>query len=295
MIQWIDCVHHFSFNRLLHIFICMVGPWQTIFEITHGTSEQYRRGNVMVAGDASHVHSPVGGQGMNLGIQDSNNILWKLAWAKRIVDSALSDEERVAAAASADIIIGSYNTERHELGKSLVKSVEQATTILSTRSPFLKFIRNTLIRVGVPRNGTLNNFRRAGQLELQYPPQTSAVIIENTTASKKTCICSPGQRLPNICLNDGSRMHSHIDRIHHTWVYLNKPSALAQVSHQKVVNLSASDKQTSIPLISKEACSGEQVILVRPDLFVAGIGRNREELMSGLQMTGLDEKALAMM
>ena len=249
----------------------------------------------MVAGDASHVHSPVGGQGMNLGIQDSNNILWKLAWAKRIINNASNEEEKAAAAVSADIILGSYNTERHELGKSLVKSVERATTMLSTRSPFLKFIRNMVIRVGVPRNSTLNNFRRAGQLELQYPPQTSAVIIENTKASKKSYICSPGQRLPNICLNDGSRMHSHIDRIHHTWVYLNKPSALTRISYQKVVNVFASNEQTSIPLISQEGCSCEQVILVRPDLFVAGIGRSREDLISGLEMTGLDEKALAMM
>jgi 2-polyprenyl-6-methoxyphenol hydroxylase-like FAD-dependent oxidoreductase len=53
--------------------------WLTTFEIHHAQVPAYRHGRVFLAGDAAHVHSPAGGQGMNTGIQDAANIAWKLA------------------------------------------------------------------------------------------------------------------------------------------------------------------------------------------------------------------------
>ena len=291
----------FFLDRTGKKFEVELGPWQTIFEVTHGTSHSYRKGKVVLAGDASHVHSPVGGQGMNLGVQDANNILWKLAWVKRIADNASSDEEKTAAAASADIIIGSYDTERHALGQSIVGSVKKATTVLATRNPFVRFVRNVILRVVIPRNGTQNNFRRAGQLELSYPPKSSAIIVDNSKSSRKGYICSPGERLPNIRLKDGSRLHAHIDRVYHTWVFLNhspeSSGSEGQVSYQKIAHVSASEynQQVSIPVISKEAYAAEQVILVRPDLFVAGISDSRQSLIDDLMLAGFDDKAVAMM
>lgn len=63
-----------------------LGPWKTIFEITHGIAVQYVMGRVFLAGDAAHVHSPVGGHGMNYGMSDVLNLVWKLAWAKRCIE-----------------------------------------------------------------------------------------------------------------------------------------------------------------------------------------------------------------
>jgi hypothetical protein len=235
---------------------------------------------------------------MNLGIQDANNILWKLAWAKRIMDNASSEEEKAAAAASVDIILGSYHTERHALGQNLVQSVQKATGVLATKNPFMRFLRNMVIWIIASRDGTQNNFRKAGQLELAYPAESSAIIIESVKASKNI-ICSPGQRLPNIRLSDGTHLHSHIDRVNHTWVFLNDASGASvsdgQVSYQKIVHVTASAKQVSVPIISKQALTAQQVILVRPDLFVAGIGETRQELLDGLKGGGLNDKALSMM
>lgn len=287
----------FLFERTGKKFEVELGPWQTIFEITHGTSHSYRKGNVLLAGDASHVHSPVGGQGMNLGIQDSNNILWKLAWAKRIIDNASSDEEKIKAAASVDLILSSYHSERHALGQGIVGSVQNATSLLATKNPFVRFIRNTIIRIIVPRNGTQNNFRKAGQLELSYSSDSSSVIVEKAKGSKQY-ICNPGQRLPNIRLKDGSHLHAHIDRVKHTWVFLNQSECSeGQVSYQKIVHASAAnfEDQVSIPIISKGAYATSAVLLVRPDLFVAGAGETREELLEKLKSAGLDDKAIAMM
>lgn len=57
--------------------------WRTLSKITHGVSDTFRKGHVFLTSDASHVHLPVGGQGMNYGIAHAHNLLWKMAWAKR--------------------------------------------------------------------------------------------------------------------------------------------------------------------------------------------------------------------
>ena len=299
-------------------FRVQLGQWQTIFEITHGSSDYYQKGNVMLAGDASHVHSPIGGQGMNLGMQDATNVLWKLAWAKRVLQKMEEDAPReqgsaslrLSSAAVVSTILCSYHSERHALGKGLVRSIKTTTNVLATKNPFVQFVRNVVLRAFVPSDYAKNNFRKAGQLELAYSPDSSAIIVDvadgadnkkKTQTSTNKFICSPGQRLPNIRLNDGSHLHSHIDRIHHTIVILNDDDAggslpLSSFS-SKVVDLATGgfEKQVSAPSISKEQYFAKQVLFIRPDLFVAGVGTNWEKMMDGLKKAGLNETALATM
>ncbi len=57
--------------------------WLAAFRINERKVSDYRRGRVFLAGDAAHVHSPAGGQGMNTGMQDAFNLAWKLALVLR--------------------------------------------------------------------------------------------------------------------------------------------------------------------------------------------------------------------
>jgi 2-polyprenyl-6-methoxyphenol hydroxylase-like FAD-dependent oxidoreductase len=57
--------------------------WLTRFHLHHRQSATYRTGNVFLAGDAAHIHSPVGAQGMNTGIQDAWNLGWKMGMVAR--------------------------------------------------------------------------------------------------------------------------------------------------------------------------------------------------------------------
>ncbi|OBG64496.1 MULTISPECIES: FAD-dependent oxidoreductase [unclassified Mycobacterium] len=79
--------------------------WKSRFHCDERQVERYRHGRVFLAGDAAHVHSPMGGQGMNTGIQDAANLAWKLDAALGGADEALLD---------------SYHTERHPIGKRVV-------------------------------------------------------------------------------------------------------------------------------------------------------------------------------
>merc|ERR1712183_1102485 len=86
--------------------------WLSIFQITHGISKTFRKKNVFLVGDAGHIHSPVGGQGMNYGMQDAINLLWKLAWVKRA-----SIKYKVLYDTSIETVLESYSHERHQLGQ----------------------------------------------------------------------------------------------------------------------------------------------------------------------------------
>jgi len=294
-------------DRTGRTFEVQLGQWQTVFEITHGATNLYRKGNVMLAGDAAHVHSPIGGQGMNIGMQDSINLVWKLAWSKRILKASSSEEDYANAQKIVDSILETYNTERLSLTREMVKSVEFATNMLSIRNPVLKFFRNEFLRFMVPSETAKMNFRKMGQLELAYSPSSSTLIFENHSWTAHY-ICSPGERLPNIQLEDGSKLFSRINRGKYTWVILNHvcdkdeeasdAASLLASWQATIVRVSAADfdRQVSFPTISRKAYAAPQVLLVRPDEFVAGVGPTLEYFLHELRNAGmLSETALATM
>jgi 2-polyprenyl-6-methoxyphenol hydroxylase-like FAD-dependent oxidoreductase len=103
--------------------------WTTPFHVDDRQAKQYRIGNVFLAGDASHIHSPVGGQGMNTGIQDAANLAWKLAAVARGADESLLE---------------SYQEERGEVGKALLRFTERGLKMATTANPLLEQVRNVL-------------------------------------------------------------------------------------------------------------------------------------------------------
>jgi 3-(3-hydroxy-phenyl)propionate hydroxylase len=82
--------------------------WISRFTDTTRQAAQYRSGRVLLAGDAAHVHSPIGGQGLGLGVQDAVNLGWKLA--------------QVIKGTSADSLLDTYHAERHPVGARVLKA-----------------------------------------------------------------------------------------------------------------------------------------------------------------------------
>jgi 2-polyprenyl-6-methoxyphenol hydroxylase-like FAD-dependent oxidoreductase len=104
--------------------------WMSRFHSDERQVPRYRIGCVLLAGDAAHVHSPAGGQGMNTGIQDSANLGWKLAatvqgWAP-------------------DGLLDSYNAERHPVGRQVLRSSGALLRLALTCPPGLVSVRNLL-------------------------------------------------------------------------------------------------------------------------------------------------------
>src|ERR1019366_4133327 len=104
--------------------------WMTPFRVNDRQAKHYRIGNVFLAGDASHIHSPVGGQGMNTGIQDVANLGWKLAAVLRGGDLVLLD---------------SYEEERGAVGKALLRFTERGLKLATASNPLLETVRDDLL------------------------------------------------------------------------------------------------------------------------------------------------------
>jgi 2-polyprenyl-6-methoxyphenol hydroxylase-like FAD-dependent oxidoreductase len=103
--------------------------WLATFRINERKVGDYRRGRVMLAGDAAHIHSPAGGQGMNTGMQDAFNLAWKLALIQR--GQGLTEP-----------LLQSYSIERSTVGDQVVRNAERFTTLATLRSPVTRWLRN---------------------------------------------------------------------------------------------------------------------------------------------------------
>ncbi|HEX3459218.1 MAG TPA: FAD-dependent monooxygenase, partial [Candidatus Baltobacteraceae bacterium] len=110
--------------------------WFSTYRVHHRVAHQLRSGRVFLLGDAAHIHSPVGGQGMNTGIGDAVNLAWKLA-------AVLKD-------AAADILLDTYEAERIPFAKRLVATTDRAFTIVTARAFVAQIIRTRIVPVLVP-------------------------------------------------------------------------------------------------------------------------------------------------
>ena len=104
--------------------------WMSRFRIHRRIIDRFRHGNVFFAGDAAHLHSPAGGQGMNTGIQDAYNLAWKLA----LVCRGVANPE----------LLDTYNTERYPLSKQQVQTTDAAFKMMLLRHPVSRAIRDRL-------------------------------------------------------------------------------------------------------------------------------------------------------
>lgn len=106
--------------------------WAGRFRIHHRGTPDMRRGSVFLAGDAAHIHSPFGGQGMNTGLQDAWNLAWKLRFA--------------LAGWAGDALLDSYSSERHAVVQAVIRNTDVLTRVVATRKPWLVRLRNQAIR-----------------------------------------------------------------------------------------------------------------------------------------------------
>ena len=124
--------------------------WMTRFRIHKRIVPKYRVGNVFLAGDAAHIHSPVSGQGMNLGMQDAYNLAWKLAL--------------VARGKAPESLLDSYEPERRPLALSVLEDSDKDQKRAMVQGRFGQAVRNNVLEI-VTRFPSL--VRKRGEMNAQ--------------------------------------------------------------------------------------------------------------------------------
>lgn len=154
--------------------------WSSRFLSERRQAERYRAGRVFIAGDAAHVHSPLGAQGMNTGIQDAMNLGWKLAAAVN--------------GTAPDWLLDSYQTERHAVGANVLKLTDAFNQLVLGRSLARRALRRiaitVLLHVGVTKRMMAGRLSGIG---IRYPRPRRAHPLT-------------GRRMPDVDLM-GTRLY----------------------------------------------------------------------------------------
>ncbi|WP_404321232.1 FAD-dependent monooxygenase [Arthrobacter luteolus] len=166
--------------------------WISSFRLSHQMAEFFQSGSVFLAGDAAHVHSPIGGQGMNTGIQDALNLGWKLALGARGL--------------AADELIDSYDAERRPVARGIVGFTDRLFKLATSRSGLKKLPRTKLLPALAPSiaaNERLRSraFRTMSQLGIHY---RSSTMTESALNRRPALLASgprPGDRLPDAVVH----------------------------------------------------------------------------------------------
>jgi 2-polyprenyl-6-methoxyphenol hydroxylase-like FAD-dependent oxidoreductase len=142
--------------------------WLQRFRLHHRGVDRYRAGRFFVAGDAAHIHSPAGGQGMNTGIQDAFNLGWKLALA--------------AQGHAGDFLLDSYHGERWPVGQRLLSFTDRLFALNTSGNPLAVRLRNFFVprvapRALASRRLRASIFRFVSQLGIAY--RDSAIVEDH--------------------------------------------------------------------------------------------------------------------
>lgn len=137
--------------------------WFSTYRVHHRIADEFQRGRIFLLGDAAHIHSPAGGQGMNTGLLDANNLAWKLA-----------DVIRGHAPAS---LLESYAVERRAFARTLVATTDRLFTLATSEGSLADFIKTHIVPTIASvayKIGTMREFlfKTVSQTTLHYRDST---------------------------------------------------------------------------------------------------------------------------
>jgi 2-polyprenyl-6-methoxyphenol hydroxylase-like FAD-dependent oxidoreductase len=220
--------------------------WISRFTDAARQAASYRDGRVLLAGDAAHVHSPVGGQGLNTGVQDAVNLGWKLA--------------QVAKGVAPDSLLDSYHAERHPVAARVLRST-MALTVLTRGDARSEALRATI--------GEL--------MQLDQPRRTMAGMLSGLDIRYDLGAGHPllGRRMPDLGLvaADGPlRMYDLLHAARPVLVNLGAPGAVDAGPWADRVALvdAACEGPWELPVLGEVPAPA--AVLVRPDGHVAWVG-----------------------
>jgi 3-(3-hydroxy-phenyl)propionate hydroxylase len=225
--------------------------WLSRFTDMARQAASYRERRVLLAGDAAHVHSPAGGQGLNIGVQDAVNLGWKLA--------------RVVSGISPDTLLDTYQAERHPIGARVLKNT-MAQTALNRGDERTKALRETLselLKMDEPRK--------------RYAAMMSGLDIRYDLGAGHPLL---GRRMPDLDLvteTGPRRVFTLLHDARPVLLNLGEPGALdIDPWADRVERIDARYAGVwELPLLG--AVAAPTAVLIRPDGYVAWIGDGTDQ------------------
>jgi 2-polyprenyl-6-methoxyphenol hydroxylase-like FAD-dependent oxidoreductase len=228
--------------------------WFSTYRVHHRVAEQFRRGRAFLVGDAGHIHSPAGGQGMNTGIGDAINLAWKLA--------------AVLQGRATDSLLDSYQAERIAFARRLVATTDRAFRFITADGPVADIVRTRVAPAVIPLMfrvpaGRRFFFRTVSQTVLNYRDGPLSKGIAGRVHG--------GDRLPWVNAN-GSDNYAPLNSVNwQVHVYGKASASLADWCAAHSVQLHAFEWSKAH---ESAGLAQDGVYLLRPDTYVALAGTN---------------------
>ncbi len=221
--------------------------WMSRFRINERKVRDYRLGRVFLAGDAAHVHSPAGGQGMNTGMQDAFNLAWKLALVCR-------GDARAE-------LLDSYSPERSGIGEQVLRNAGLLTRVALVSNPILQQLRS----IAAGALGHLPAFRQRmvdqmTEVDLHYAD--SPLTQRPHGAAHHP---APGARAPDLALMTGDASVAHLHDVLRDGRFAVLSIGAARLELPASVRRLAS----AVSALPTAGYDDGHVYLIRPDAYVA--------------------------
>jgi 3-(3-hydroxy-phenyl)propionate hydroxylase len=220
--------------------------WTSRFTDNTRQAAAYRKGRILLAGDAAHVHAPLGGQGLNTGVQDAVNLGWKLA--------------QVARETSPQSLLDTYHDERHPVGAAVLQNTmaQVALTSPGDRHQALRTTMTELLRMDEPRKSIAGMM---SGLDIRYDLGPGHPLL--------------GRRMPDldIATADGPvRLYEFLHGARPVLLNLDRSHGLDIAPWTDRVQLIDADYGGPWELPVLGSVSAPLAVVIRPDGYVAWVG-----------------------
>jgi 2-polyprenyl-6-methoxyphenol hydroxylase-like FAD-dependent oxidoreductase len=223
--------------------------WFSSYRVHHRVALRFRDRRAFVLGDAAHIHSPVGGQGMNTGIGDAVNLAWKLALALK--------------GGSSDKILDTYEPERIAFARQLVATTDRGFVLITSRGALATLIRTRIVPLVLPQLFRLRAFR---ELLFRTVSQTQVNYRNGALSQGAAGKVRGGDRLPWVRLDSGQDNFEPLRSV--DWqvhVYGEAQRALSDACAELRVPLHVFGWKTEM---QRAGLQKDALYLVRPDGYV---------------------------
>src|SRR5262245_7111408 len=223
--------------------------WFSTYHVHHRVADRFRTGHAFLLGDAAHIHSPVGGQGMNTGIGDSVNLAWKLAW--------------VLQGRAHESILESYEPERIAFARRLVKTTDQAFIAVTSSGPIARFVRLDLVPAVLPLLFSFGPMRR---LLYRAVSQTDVNYRGGPLSAGQVGSVHGGDRLPWVKVTGADNFAPLTALDWQVHAYGEPTTDLRKICADRVLKLHVFPWRDDM---YRAGLSRNALVLLRPDGYIA--------------------------
>ena len=245
--------------------------WFSVFHSHQRYAFSFRQNRCFLAGDAAHIHSPVGAQGMNTGLQDAFNLAWKLA----LVIQKKAKES----------LLDSYTSEREPIAKNVIRSTDNVFLLVTSRHFIIKSLRFyvipyilKLILPALNRQKIIRRFLFSKISEIGIHYRKSPLSHFATFGNFPAHAPKPGERLPYILYNENGTVVNTYEKVkgrgYHLFIFTQFASPddiirmVENYRHLVIYETIPSTSETRL-FYERLGITKGGYYLIRPDMYIA--------------------------